>query len=181
MTAATGWDALEQRLNNVKKPVSTLRLCDDPEIRDRYLAATRASEHADAELAALAKDAKGKKPDPDVLAIVQREAVNAKAELDAAQREYDAHTITLRFTALEQQELEDLQAKHPASEQDEELGRDFAFDTFAPALISAASLDGMPVEAAARYMKTWTAPDARGLWQAAWSIQHAQRTDLGKG
>jgi len=53
MTAATGWDALEQRLNNVKKPVRTLKLCDDPEIRDRYLAATRASEQADAELAPL--------------------------------------------------------------------------------------------------------------------------------
>lgn len=173
---ATGWDALEQRLNNVKKPVSTLKLCDDPEIRDRYLAATRASEHADNEVKALAKDA-----DPDVRTLVEKEAATAKTELKAAQREYDAHTITLRFTALEQQELEDLQAKHPASEQDEELGRDYALDTFAPALISAASLDGMPVEAAARYLKTWTAPDARGLWQAAWAIQHAQRTDLGKG
>ena len=176
MTAATGWDALEQRLNNVKKPVRTLRLCDDPEIRDRYLAAARAAERADDEVKALTKDT-----DKDVRALVEKEAAKVKAELQAAQREYDAHTITLRFTALEQQELEDLQQKHPASEQDEELGRDFAFDTFAPALISAASLDGMPVEAAARYMKTWTVSDARDLWQAAWSIQHTKRTDLGKG
>jgi hypothetical protein len=50
-----------------------------------------------------------------------------------------------------------------------------------PALIAAASLDGMPEEAAARYLRTWIPSDARALWQAAWSVQHTQRTDLGKG
>lgn len=175
-TTTSGWDALAKRLNSIKKPVRTFRLCDDPDIRDRYLAATRDAEQNEAYVKSLGKDA-----DPAARTVVEQEAAQAKAELLAAKKAYDAHTITLRFTALEQQQLEDLQKEHPASEEDESAGNDFAFDTFAPALISAASLDGMPVEDAARFLKTWTSADARDLWNAAWSIQHTRRTDLGKG
>lgn len=174
-TTANSWDALQERLDKVKKPVRTLKLCDDPDIRDRYRAAQAAAERADAALKEFPKDG-----DPEALTFLQAAANGANVELAAAKKTYDAHTITLRFTALEQQELEDLQNKHPAGEEGEEQGNDFEFDTFAPALISAASLDGMPVEAAARYLKTWTSPDARDLWNAAWSIQHTKRTDLGK-
>jgi len=174
--ANTTWDALAERLDNVKKPVRTLSLCDDPDIRDRYRAAQAAAERSEAVLKEFPKDG-----DPEALAFIQGEASKAKTELAAAKKAYDTHTITLRFTALEQQELEDLQNKHPASEEGEEQGDQFEYDTFAPALVSAASLDGMPVEAASRYLKTWTVSDARDLWNAAWSIQHAKRTDLGKG
>jgi uncharacterized membrane protein YqiK len=180
-TTASDWDALEKRLDNVKKPVRTFKLCDDPDIRDRYLKATREAEDADSYLKKSKDQAKDQAYDPEALALVEKETARAKAELAAAKKAYDAHTIVLRFTALEQQQLEELQNEHPASEEDEERGNDFAFDSFAPALISAASLDGMPVEAAARYLKTWTSADARDLWNAAWSIQHAKRTDLGKG
>jgi hypothetical protein len=177
MTSTTSnWDALEARLNNVKKPVQTFKLCDDPDVRDRYVNAKRAAEEVDAYL----QQVKGQ-ADPEALALVEKQAKDAKTELAAAKKAYDAHTVTLRFTALERQELEDLQNKHPASEQDEEKGNDFAFDTFAPALISAASMDGMPVEAASRYLNTWTSGDAAALWRAAWTVQHTQRTDLGKG
>lgn len=176
MTSTTSnWDALQARLDKVKKPVSTFRLCDDADIRDRYLTAQRDAEQADAYLKSLPEGA-----DADARALVDRQAKDTKTELAAAKKAYDAHTITLRFTALERQELEDLQNKHPASEQDEEKGNDFASDTFAPALISAASLDGMPVEAASRYLNTWTSGDASALWRAAWNVQHTQRTDLGK-
>ena len=174
-TTANGWDALEARLNQVKKPTRTFKLCDDPDIRDRYRNAQADAERAETALGGLTKDS-----DAEARAYLEAQAKTAKTELAAAKKAYDAHTITLRFTALEQQELEDLQNKHPAGEEGEAEGNDFAFDTFAPALISAASLDGMPVEAAARYLKTWTAPDARDLWNAAWSIQHTKRTDLGK-
>lgn len=175
-TTANGWDSLAKRLEGVKKPVRTFQLCDDPDIRDRYREAQQEAEKAAAALADFPKD-----QDPEALAFYQAAVTGAKTELAAAKKAYDAHTITLRFTALEQQELEALQKQHPASEEDEEQGTDFAFDTFAPALISAASLDGMPVEAAGRYLKTWTVTDARDLWNAAWSIQHVKRTDLGKG
>jgi hypothetical protein len=176
MTATSTWEALEARLNSVKKPVRTLKLCDDADIRDRYQEAQRSAEQTDAYLRSLGEDA-----DPEARALVEKQAKDAKAELAAATKAYDAHTITLRFTALERQELEKLQNKHPASEEDEALGNDFAFDTFAPELISAASLDGMPADAAHRYLNTWTSADAAALWRAAWSIQHQQRTDLGKG
>jgi hypothetical protein len=176
MTSTTAWEKLEQRLNQVKKPVRTFKLCDDADIRDRYLAAQRDADQTDAYLKALDKDA-----DPDDRAAMEKQAKAAAAELADAKKAYDAHTIVLRFTALERQELEDIQKKHPASEDDEAQGNDYAFDTFGPALISAASLDGMTVEAASRFLNTWTAGDAQGLWQAAWSIQHTKRTDLGKG
>lgn len=175
-TTTSDWDALEKRLDNIKKPVRTFKLCDETDIRDRYLAATRKADETAVYLKSLSEDT-----DPDARTLVEQQDQAAKAELAAAAKAYNAHTITLRFTALEQQELEDLQNKHPASEEDEQRGNDFAFDTFAPALISAASLDGMPVQAAARYLKTWTSADARDLWNAAWSIQHTKRTDLGKG
>lgn len=171
----TAWDKLQARLDKVKKPTSTFALCDDAAIRDRYLEAQRKAEEADAYLNALDAD------DDEARKAVQNQATEAKTELAEAKKAYDAHTIVLKFTALERQELEKLQNKHPASEEDEAGGSDFAFDTFAPELIAAASLDGMPADAAHRYLNTWTSADAAALWRAAWSIQHTQRTDLGKG
>lgn len=175
MTSTT-WEKLQQRLDNVKKPVRTFKLCDDADIRDRYLAAQRNAEQADAQVKALDKNT-----DADYRAVVDQQAQDVAAELAAAKKAYDAHTIVLRFQGLERQDLESLAAKHPPTEQDEANGAEFAEATFMPALISAASLDGMPEDAAARYMQTWGPSDARTLWQAAWSVQHTQRTDLGKG
>jgi hypothetical protein len=181
-TASSNWDALKKRLDNVKKPIRTFALCEDPEIRERYRAAQRTSEDANTYLTQVKAQAdKADAFDPEALAAVEKQAKDAKAELAAAQKAYDAATITLRFQTLEQQELDDLQEKHKPSEEDEAEGLNFAFDTFAPALISAASLDGMPAEDAARYLKTWGPEDSADLWRAAWSIQHVKRTDLGKG
>jgi hypothetical protein len=177
MTSNTDWDKLQKRLDNVKKPVRTFKLCEDPEVRDRYLTAKRAAEEADAHL----KQAKEQSYDADAMTLMEKLAKEARADLTAAQKTYDAHTVTLRFQALERNQLKDLMAKHPPTEQEEADGKEFAEETFAPELIAAASMDGMPAEAAARYLETWTAPDARGLWNAAWSVQHTQRTDLGKG
>lgn len=176
MTTTTAWDDLAKQLDSLDKPVTTLKLCRDPEVRERYLAAKQAQEQADRYLKQAPKDT-----DAEALALLTKEAADAKTELTAAQKAYDAQTITLRFTALERKTLEDIQKAHPASEQDEANGDDYAMDTFAPALIAAASLDGMPVEAARKYLDTWSPGDARDLWTAAWSIQHTRRTDLGKG
>lgn len=173
--SANGWAKLQQRLDKLDKPVGYLRLCDDTDVRDRYQAAKKAAEQAQAYLTTLSKDA-----DTDTKVLVQSQAQQATDELEAAKAAYDAHTIVLRFTALERQQLEKMLAGHPPSEEDEANGFDFNEKTFSPALISAASLDGMPEEDAQRYLDTWTPSDARALWQAAWSIQHTQRTDLGK-
>ena len=85
------------------------------------------------------------------------------------------------ITPEAQAEIVALQKQHPASEEEEASGQDWSMDTFAPALIAAASLDGMPTEYARKCLDTWAPGDARDLWQAAWSIQHQKRTDLGKG
>jgi hypothetical protein len=175
-TTASGWDALAKRLDNVPKPIRTLHLCEDADVRDRYLEAKQTHEQAAAYLKQFPKDS-----DPEALALVQKQAKDAATELAAAKKAYDQATITLRFTALERGELEKLQNAHPATEQNEADGQDYAFDTFAPALIAAASLDGMPADYAAKALDAWAPSDARALWQAAWSIQHTQRTDLGKG
>ncbi|MFF7527368.1 hypothetical protein [Streptomyces pseudovenezuelae] len=172
----SAWDALQQRLDARGKPTRTLALCDDPDIRDRYQSARLAAERADTFLASLPKDA-----DKEARTQLTKEAAQAHADLEAARTEYEAHTVTLTFTALEREALEALQAKHPATEEDEERGTDFHFDTFAPALISAASIDGMPMEYAANAMRTWSLADSDDLWAAAWSVQRAKRTDLGKG
>lgn len=169
------WDALQQRLDARGKPTRTLHLCDDPDVRDRYQMAKQAAERADSLLASMPKDA-----DKETRTLLAVEAGQAKDDLEAARQEYDAHTVTLTFTALERGAMEALLAKHPATEEDEERGTDFHFDTFAPALISAASTDGMPLEYAANAMRTWTLGDSDDLWAAAWSVQRRKRTDLGK-
>lgn len=176
MTATdNNWTTLQEQLDQIQKPHHTLRLCQDADVRSRYLKAKRDAEQIDAHLTGLGKDA-----DPDARALLTKQAATAKTELAAAQKAYDQKTVKLRFTALERQELELLQKQHPATEQDEAIGDDYAMDTFAPALISAASLDGMPVDYARKCLNTWSPADAKDLWNAAWSIQHRQRTDLGK-
>jgi hypothetical protein len=174
----TSWDELAKQLDELEKPVRTFKLCKDTAVRERYLTAQQTADESARYLKQAPRDGSY---DAEALDLLEKQAKEAKTELAAAQKAYDAQTITLRFTALERKKLEKLQAQHPASEDDEERGDDYAMDSFAPALISAASLDGMPVEAARTYLDTWAPGDARDLWQAAWTIQHQKRTDLGKG
>lgn len=177
MTNTTAWDEIARQLEQIQKPVGTFALCPDPDVRNRYLTAKQADEQARQQLATLPE----KGGDREARTFLTQQAAEAAAELAAAKEEYDAQTIVLRFTALDRKDLEALQRAHPATEEDEADGQEFAMATFAPALISAASLDGMPVEAARRYMETWSTADAMDLWRAAWFIQHQKRTDLGKG
>ena len=175
MTSTSTWAEKKKRLSAMAKPTQDLRLCDDPDIRDRYRTAKTAAARAEDAVNALAKDT-----DKDARALYVKQQAEARKELQAAQSDYEAHTITLTFQALEREDLERLRAEHPAGEEDEALGRDFNFDSFAPHLIAAASVDGMPLEDAADAMRTWTLADSQDLWNAAWSVQQRRRTDLGK-
>ncbi|MEV5915838.1 hypothetical protein AB0M00_44015 [Streptomyces chartreusis] len=175
-TTANGWAALEKRLDGIPKPTRTLALCADPDVRDRYQAAKQAHQRASNYLQSLPKNA-----EKDARALATSQVAEAAAHLEAVKQEYDAITVTLTFQALERGELEDLRSQHPATEEDEELGRDFHFDTFAPALISASSVDGMPVEYAQQAMKKWSLTDSDDLWNVAWAVQQRKRSDLGKG
>lgn len=175
-TTANGWASLEERLNAIPKPTRTLALCADPEVRDRYQAAVQAHARADEYLKSLPESA-----DKDARTLWRKKVADAQVELDAVKPEYDAATVILTFRALERRHLEELLDKHPPTEEDEAKGSDFHFDTFAPELISAASVDGMPAEYAANAMKSWPLADSDDLWAAAWSAQRRKRTDLGKG
>ncbi|GGS97086.1 hypothetical protein [Streptomyces violaceus] len=177
MTSSTSkWDALQKRLDGMPKPTKSLTLCADPDIQDRYLTAKKQHTGAVDYQKSFPEGA-----DEEAKALVDKQVREASAELDAAQKAYKANSVTLTFQALERGQLEELQAEHPATEEDEELGRDFHFDTFAPALISAANADGMPLEYATHAMKTWSLADSQDLWNAAWSVQQTRRSDLGKG
>lgn len=177
MTSTTsGWDALRKRLDGIKLPTASFTICEDPDLRTNLLRAKAAHQQATDRLTSAGEDT-----DPEVKALLKKTTDTAKAALDAAQKDFDKASVTLRFTALERKALEALQEKHPPTEQDEANGQDFAMETFAPALISAANLDGMPEEYARHCLDTWSTADAQGLWRAAWNVQHTQRTDLGKG
>lgn len=176
MTSTTTWAEKQQRLDTMPRPTQPLRICADPDIRDRFRAAKEAVPRAEDYLKSLAKDA-----DKDVLAMVKKQVKETQEELKAAQAAYDDNTVVLTFKALERGELRTLIAEHPPLEEDEEKGAEFHFDTFAPALIAAASLDGMPLEYATGAMTQWLLSDWQALWNAAWGVQQRQRTDLGKG
>ncbi|MFF9787201.1 hypothetical protein [Streptomyces nigrescens] len=168
------WAKIAKRLDNRKPAVAKMVICDDMELRARLNEAKAAATDAEAHLNNVSED------DP-ARSVLQLRADQAAADQEQAQKDFDKVAIVLRFKALPRPELEDLENKHPASEVEEAEGESYAMETFAPALISAASLDGMPVDYAKHCLDTWPAADAQDLWRAAWGIQHQSRTDLGKG
>lgn len=172
---SSNWDALQSRLDSLKRPTTAFTICEDPEVRQRLNRAKTAASEAEQILHALGDDDAAQRP------LFEDRAKNARAELAAAHKAFAKASVTLTFQALERKMLQDLQSAHPASEAEEADGDDFAMDTFAPALIAAASVDGMPVDYARHCLDTWSSADARDLWNAAWTVQHTQRTDLGKG
>lgn len=176
-STTSAWGAIEQRLSTIKKPTSTYKLCPDPDLRDRHQEAQEKADGVRRYLEGLPKSTA-----KDARSLAEKELAAAQAELAQVQEEYDAAVVTLTFQALERQQLAELQKKHPPLEEDEERNlTGFHWDTFAPALISAASVDGMPLDYAVQAMQTWTLTDAQDLWNAAWGVQQRRRTDLGKG
>jgi hypothetical protein len=173
-TPEAQWASVAKRLDGLKPAVARFTICDDLELRNRLTEAHAAAADADATLKSLA-------PDDTARGVFQLRAKEAAADLAAAQQAFDKAAIVLRFKALPRQELETLQNAHPASETEEAEGAEYAMESFAPALIAAASVDGMPIEYARQCLDTWSAADAQALWRAAWNVQHATRTDLGKG
>jgi hypothetical protein len=176
MTSTNAWAAIQKQLDSMPKPTQVLRLCADPDVRDRYQTAKQAAARAEDYEKSLGKDA-----DKDALSVVRKQAREAQAELKAATEAYEAATVTLTFQALERGQLELLIKAHPPLEEEEGDGAEFHVDTFAPALIASASTDGMPLEYAHQAMQTWPLDDWKSLWGAAWSVQQRKRSDLGKG
>jgi hypothetical protein len=177
-STATPWNDLKKRLADIKPAIATFTICDDSTLREQLADAKKKARDAEAAWTNwnaaddTAKDAKD---------VFKQRLERAQTELAQAQAAFDTQAVTLRFQALPREELEALERKHPATEEQEADGDTWNKNTFPPALIAAASLDGMPLEDAAHFMARWPLADFRDLWSAAYGVQSHRRTDLGKG
>lgn len=150
------WASSLERLRARQRPTRTLTICDDQGVKQELLAAQLDAQDASD-------------------TVAQKRLVKAQAAFDAA-------AIVLRFQALTRRDMTDLKAAHPPTEEQAEDGMVFNIDTFAPALIAAASLDGITPEDATAFLETWSDGEADALFSAAWSVQSdTGRLDLGKG
>lgn len=171
VAADAHWAAKMERLRARTAPTATLRICDD-EAAKAELARTELLQRRTADEVDLEPD------DPDV----KRRAANAAAAVERAQqRVEDATLVVLHFRGLPRPNFLALMKEHPPTEQQAEDGHEWNEDTFGPALISAASVDGMSVQDAGELLTTWATQEANNLFQAAYQPQLANRTDLGKG
>lgn len=171
---APAWDELQRKLDGLKPAIATFTICDDENLRVRL-------GQAKAELASAEARLKEAASDGADTAAAEYRVEAARTELAAAQAAHDERAVTLRFRAIPRKQLAALEREHPANEEEEANGEEFHMDDFAPAVIAAASLDGMPLEYAVTCMSEWSAADSRDLWSAAYGIQHRNRSDLGKG
>ncbi|MFE7547102.1 hypothetical protein [Streptomyces gardneri] len=156
------WAAKLDRLRSRKRPIAKLTICDDDTIRQ---ALTRAKAEHDTAVALGDEDS---------------QKTTAQA-LEAAQAAFDEAAIVLTFRALPSGEFEALKAEHPPTEAQAEDGQGMNLDTLGPELVAAASIDGLTVEDAAGFLKTWGTGEATQLFFAAWDVQTHVRADLGKG
>ncbi|MGW3121355.1 hypothetical protein ACWDBW_30100 [Streptomyces sp. NPDC001107] len=170
-SAAEGaWAAKMERLRRRALPQNKLRICDDDQLKQRFEDAEQAARRA--------RFLAEANPDDE---RATRSADEAAAALETVRAELDDVSDFLTFLALPRPVLEDLIAEHPPTEQQADEGSLFNPETFPPALIAAASFDGMSQDEAAELLATWSAPDAGLLWEAAWSVQQESRVELGKG
>jgi hypothetical protein len=99
----------------------------------------------------------------------------------AAQERVEASTITLGFRGLPRDVYEKLMADHPPTADQEAKGEIYNVDTFPPALISACSVDGMPLADAEELVRGWNQAEVAALFHAAIYVNTTSRVDLGKG
>ncbi|MFD4397200.1 hypothetical protein [Kitasatospora sp. NPDC058478] len=149
-----------------------VRLWDDVNVRQAFEAIRERA--ANAALMAAAD------PEDESRRIV---AEAAAAELEDATTGADRFSTLLTFRALPGEAFADLIKAHPPTP--EEAERDSTAEwndkTFPPALIAAASVDGITEEQAAEFLATWGHTDRLALWEGAWSSQITRRADVGKG
>ncbi|MCF0086591.1 MULTISPECIES: hypothetical protein [unclassified Streptomyces] len=169
VAADAHWAAKMDRLRTRKLAQAVFRVCDDPEVRERYARAVRAEE--------VARTYADANPDDKEAAT---EAAAAAAKLAEAKTAYEDVSVPLTFRALPRPAYEALLKEHKPSEEQADDGREWD-DTFPAALIAAASVDGMTEPEAQELLDTWSLAEANDMFNAAFSVQHTTRTDLGKG
>lgn len=169
-TASEHGASVRDRLRNRQRPTSTLTICDDYQLKQALATAKFMHQRIKAQA----------EESPDEPGTAKALA-DAEAALAKAQATFDGAAIVLRFQALEREAFEELKDAHPPTEEQAEDGADWNIKTWGPALISAASLDGITLEDAAHYMLTWSNNEAVQLYDAAFAVQTQSRMDLGKG
>ncbi|MDX2996628.1 hypothetical protein, partial [Streptomyces scabiei] len=168
VAADAHWAAKMQRLRDRHLAETTFVICDDQQIRTRYLRAQRAFELA----FSYAED----NPDEDE---ARTELAKATADRDEAKTAYDEIAIPVKFRALPRPALEALYKAHPPSESEAEDGATWG-KTFPAALIAAASVDGMTEAEAQELLDSWSLAEANAMFNAAHGVQTTTRSDMGK-
>lgn len=162
--------SVRARLSKLQRPTAMMTICTDPEVKQ----ALRQAEFG-------VRSAKAAVDENDNL-VNRTNLAAAEEKLAAAQAAFDKVAIVLRFEALERPALVQLKKDHPPTEEEAEEGYLFNIDTFTPALIAAASLDGITEDEAREYLDTWSEAEAISLWNTAYGVQgDASRLDVGKG
>lgn len=167
------WAAKQAKLKARQNLTAPLRICDDADLKVALADAKRAQRLAAADLEV--------QDTSDGKAAAKKRLAAADKALAAAQEAVDAETVTLWFRGLPRTAYEALLKAHPPTEQQAEDGDPWNTDTFAPALVAASSLDGMPLEDAEHFLNEWSAAEAQALFNAAQSVQQTSRLELGKG
>lgn len=170
VAADAHWAATREKLRNRTRPIATMTICDDHEIK----AALGAAQYA-------LRRATGQAADDPADKTLKAAVAAAQAEVDAAQAAFDKAAIVLRFQAMPRTAFIELKAAHPPTE--EQAENDFAvnIDTIGPELIACSSMDGITVEDAQAFLDEWAEGEAATLFNTAWGVQSDTRMDLGKG
>lgn len=163
------WASTLERLRSRQRPTAPLRICDDQAVKETLALAQFEQRTAQRQL------------DGDTSPEAKKALKSAEAAVAKAQAAVDDATILLTFRALERTDLDALKKEHPATEEQAEDGYEFNVDTFGPALVAAANIDGMTEDQAREFLETWADAEAGALFQAAWGVQLESRLDLGKG
>lgn len=164
------WAATRERLKSRIRPILTMTICDDHQVKANLAEAVAEEQRA--------KNVLADAPDSGTA----KEALTAAAKaLAAAKAAHDEVAITLRFQALDAKTFKDLKAAHPATPEQAEQGYEFNVDTLGPIVIAATSLDGITEEDAATYREEWAEQESDLLLNTAFAVQRQERMDLGKG
>jgi len=169
VAADAHWSAKMERLRSRPLAQAVFRVCDDPEVRDRYARAVRAEE--------VARTYAEANPDDKTAAI---EAAAEAAKLAEAKQAYEDASVPLTFRALPRPAYESLLKEHKPSEAEADEGQEWD-ESFPAALIAAASVDGMTQNEAQELLDTWSLAEANAMFNAVFNVQQTTRADLGKG
>lgn len=166
------WSATMAKLR-AKKPIEhPFSIVVDDNVQVELLDATTALREARWRL-----DAGGESTSEQIAAL-RADVDGCEARVAQCEQALEDATVRLTFRALPRPGYERLLAEHPPTDEERSEGRGYYVETFAPALISACSVDGMSVEEATELLETWNQAEAAGLFQAALVVNQAARFRL---